>query len=371
MDTHLGSVRLRTGEAMDVRRITGPEPGRAAQVLALLHHKSPLYLEPAALALETGLPGLGAHFYVGDLGDELAANVTIHDTFPEAVGILMHVYTAPEQRRKGIARALMEAAVGDFRERGGRVLYLNTEYDSSPFRIYQRAGFEPVGRRGDMRWQSSPDAEERFFAGDGGEVVELDWGDWPLLEALYFSDGGWEVRSLYYEQWGVCGAEGEFPALRRALGTRAIATEKALKTASGAIIGHGFVANLDAAGSRSRSRPIDRLRHSWSKIRYLAQGRGRATRWRLIYRAWRLAQLLPGRGFVLDFFVHPAFEAHTGRLLGALGPLPGPIYAAAEPEAIGKVDALRTLGFQEHRRFRRVLPTESGPRSVHLYRRDG
>ena len=370
MDTHLATLTLRTGEQANVRRVTGPEPARAAQVLALLHHKSPLYLEPAARALAAGLLGLGAHFYVAAIGDELAANVTIHDTFPEAVGLLMHVYTAPAHRRKGLAQALMQAAVDDFGDRSGRLIYLNTEYGSSPFRIYQRVGFEPVGRRGDMRRQSVPHAEEQFFAPGETHVVDLDWGDWPLLDALYLCEGGWHVRSLYYEQWGVCGAEGEFPALRQALGAGVMLTEQALKTPAGAIVAHGFVANLDAPASRVHARPAERLRHSWSKIRYLAQGRRGLARWRLIYRARRLTQLLPRRGFVLDFFAHPGSEAHTATLLEALQPLPTPLHAAADPQDAGKIAALRALGFGERRRFRNVLPTEHGPRSIHLYRRD-
>ncbi|HAA73566.1 TPA: hypothetical protein DCE37_00380 [Candidatus Latescibacteria bacterium] len=44
------------------------------------------------------------------------------------VGLFGHVFTKPEERRKGAANALME----DFRQRGGKALYLGTGYVRFP-----------------------------------------------------------------------------------------------------------------------------------------------------------------------------------------------------------------------------------------------
>ena len=55
---------------------------------------------------------------------------------------------APASRERGIARALMHAAIDRVSRRGLRALYLEVAADNTPAqRLYRALGFAPVGRR--------------------------------------------------------------------------------------------------------------------------------------------------------------------------------------------------------------------------------
>ncbi|MBU2665371.1 GNAT family N-acetyltransferase [Actinoplanes bogorensis] len=54
----------------------------------------------------------------------------------------------PDARGRGIATALLDAVIGVARERGLPALSLSVEDGNSARRLYERAGFEVVGRNG-------------------------------------------------------------------------------------------------------------------------------------------------------------------------------------------------------------------------------
>lgn len=59
-------------------------------------------------------------------------------------GEVAEVYVAPEQRRAGIAAALLERAIALFRERGVTLGYVWTrDENEAAVRTYRKAGFEP------------------------------------------------------------------------------------------------------------------------------------------------------------------------------------------------------------------------------------
>lgn len=54
----------------------------------------------------------------------------------------------PDARRRGVGRALLEAVLGDARQKGIRSVFLEVRESNDPAkRLYERAGFETVGRR--------------------------------------------------------------------------------------------------------------------------------------------------------------------------------------------------------------------------------
>jgi ribosomal protein S18 acetylase RimI-like enzyme len=57
------------------------------------------------------------------------------------LGLIGHIYTQIDYRKRGISRRLVEAAMADFRDRGGLVMQL---FSSTPYTIpfYERIGFE-------------------------------------------------------------------------------------------------------------------------------------------------------------------------------------------------------------------------------------
>ncbi|MFN2567156.1 MAG: GNAT family N-acetyltransferase [Gemmatimonadaceae bacterium] len=65
---------------------------------------------------------------------------------------LYQVWVAPERRQLGLGRALLDAAIEWARSRGAHTVVLNVTAGSSPaMRLYQRAGFVPIGELKPLR----------------------------------------------------------------------------------------------------------------------------------------------------------------------------------------------------------------------------
>jgi len=63
-----------------------------------------------------------------------------------ALAEIEQVYTAPEHRSHGVASALVRAAIAAGREHGD-ALYIVADADDWPYKLYERLGFQTVGRR--------------------------------------------------------------------------------------------------------------------------------------------------------------------------------------------------------------------------------
>ena len=161
----------------------------------------------------------------------------------EGVGILGHVFTLPEQRRKGACKGVMAYQMEDFRQRNGRALYLGTGYNGHPYRIYHSFGFESVyPESGFMKYHVNEDFEERYFAPAPVQPKPVEWHDWAKLTALS-AIVEWDVlRSLIWNVYGPTNLEGGFLGFKHALETNdAYDDAKLLVTESGAIVGWATV----------------------------------------------------------------------------------------------------------------------------------
>ena len=66
-------------------------------------------------------------------------------------GTVLNVYTRPASRRRGMARALMEAMLGDAREMGLSVVELKATDDGHP--LYLKVGFvDDASKYHNMKW---------------------------------------------------------------------------------------------------------------------------------------------------------------------------------------------------------------------------
>lgn len=102
------------------------------------------------------------------------------------LAILGHVWTRPDQRRQGIATALIRRALAEFRQEGGRAMYLCTD-NPHAFRLYYKAGFRPLIGDG-MRYLApgQEDFDGTYFAYTGpARVRPGTWGDLARVSALY------------------------------------------------------------------------------------------------------------------------------------------------------------------------------------------
>jgi hypothetical protein len=100
-------------------------------------------------------------------------------------GILGHVFTKPEHRRKGAYSRLMAHQMRDVPGRGFQVLTLGTGFDSHAYWIYHSFGFRGIREgSGQMKWEAEPGAEARLLAEGPTTVRPVEWTDWGALGLL-------------------------------------------------------------------------------------------------------------------------------------------------------------------------------------------
>src|SRR5215203_100396 len=96
------------------------------------------------------------------------------------VALLEMVWTHSDYRRMGIARILLQHTLADFRNFGGKAMYLCTT-NSAAFALYEKAGFRPLIGDG-MRYVTPPLDPDTF---DSDYFVDVgparlrpgEWGD--------------------------------------------------------------------------------------------------------------------------------------------------------------------------------------------------
>lgn len=326
MHEQLHVVTLKSREGMRMVRVTAPDEEFKERILPFLGHKGQPWERPMRDALD-GDPAFGdlaTHFYLGLLGDTVVGNITHVEKLNRPVGILQHVFTPPEQRRKGICTALMRACTEDFTARGGRALYLGTGYDTSPYHIYRSFGFEGLGETGWMQWFPEPDFEITFFAPSPARVRELTWGDWPLTHALTVVRDGWILRSIEFQAYGFEGFEQQYLELQQRLEQERIVAAPCLEAQSGAVVGFATLTRQPQ---------------------------------------WHFDTLL------LDFFVHRNFYDQAQALLGALPEREEKVQCFVDAEATAKADVLQAAGFEKEGTLKRQLRWDDRYLNVDVYAR--
>ncbi|RJP72924.1 MAG: N-acetyltransferase [Candidatus Zixiibacteriota bacterium] len=194
MYRHLSTVTLKTGEIVDLCLIQGPDPEWAPRLERMLGHKGELWKWQNHETLTADL-GMEARYYVLHRDGRPFANVMTVER--DGVGILGHVWTDPDDRRRGAASVILQIQMEDFRQRGGRALYLGTDYDQPPYHIYGGFGFrgvEPGSRYMEYHPASRDTFQDTYFAPGEVEIEDLAWRHWPLSPPLFLGDFPGRVR---------------------------------------------------------------------------------------------------------------------------------------------------------------------------------
>jgi GNAT superfamily N-acetyltransferase len=240
----LGEEVLKSGERMTVGVVREGDREWLPRLVPFLEHKPPDYREHIRRALEGPLDRLRTRFYVGCLGDEIVSQgMVVGD---RGAGILGHVYTRPEHRRKGAYARVMRHLMEDVRREGYRVLCLGTGYDTPPYWIYHSFGFRPIApESGRMKWLADEEAEDELFGPGPAAVRDLCWDDWGYFDLLAFQPVQAEEELPRCPAMGLRGQgslEGPFITfqLRRERELRIQA--KVLETESGATVAWALLA---------------------------------------------------------------------------------------------------------------------------------
>lgn len=231
----LGPVRLKSGERVEAGVVIGPDMAWADRVGDLLSHKGGMWNWQNAECLRQDL-GIDVRYYVLHRDGQPLANMLTATSM--GVGHFGHVFTLPEDRRKGAAQQLMQLLMEDFRQRSGRALFLGTGFDSAPFHIYAREGFaglEPQSGLMEYYAESGEAFRRDWFAMGPVEVRAASWENWPTSAPLFTAAFPGTVRCAPLGLFGRNGTEGCWLRLLQDGGR--LQAHVLVQTATGAVVG--------------------------------------------------------------------------------------------------------------------------------------
>lgn len=326
MYTKVADKTLRTGEPVELGIVLGPDAEHAEQIKPFLAHKGGVWNWQVEKSLHEPLDLLETRYHVAKLGGQIICNVMTVEY--GRTGILGHVFTKPEQRRKGACDLVMEVAMNHFRERGGGVLLLGTGFNSPPYWIYHSFGFRSVYEgAGFMRFATDEDFEAKYFAPGDVKVRDVLWHDWPRLSLLMSGKQGECLKLLGMGVRGQASYESGFLAMRKAMSEHPSAWRvKVVESEKGAVAGIALV------------QPDSR----WF-----------------------------GAVSLLDLHVHPNFAPHAPALLRELPLPPGKTQCYVEAGAKAKAAALRACGFSWEATFKNQFHRWGERVNVSVYAKSG
>ena len=200
-------VTLKNGEEVDFSILRAPDEQWADALMGLIGHKGEIWNWQNKEALTKPL-GLEISYYFLHRNGKGFSNVTSSEL--NGVGLFGHVWTDTEERRKGACAAIMERQMADFHDRGGRFLSLGTGYDTTPYRIYKKFGFQGLeANNGYMvYYRDTREAfEEEYFAACEAVIEPIDWKHWPGAGALFVTDVPGFIRGAPIGAYGLSSAE--------------------------------------------------------------------------------------------------------------------------------------------------------------------
>lgn len=190
-------VALKTGEVVEMGLVTGPDPEWGPKLEHLLGHKGEPWNWQIHQCLANPDIGIQTRCHVLCRSGRPFANICTFES--DGVGIFGHVFTVPEERKKGAADHLNCQVMADFKARGGKALYLGTTYDSPAYHIYMKHGFrsvEPAGGYMVYTQAGKSEFEKNYFAPGPTRIEPLAFKHWPILPALTMMDHPARLRVL-------------------------------------------------------------------------------------------------------------------------------------------------------------------------------
>ena len=217
-----------------------PDSDRAPLVRPILAHKSSREQWHLDEVFAGRVVPLETRFYLGFLNEQPVCNIMVSEH--DGIGIVSHVYTVPEHRRKGIARLVMTEQMADFQARTGRYLTLSTGFDTHPYYLYHDFGFRSVvPESGHMKFMENAAFEAEHFRHDEtGEarVIPGDWKHWPSLNVLCALAGPPYLRNVGLGHIGPRMFEGAYLGLMKQTREEDDVQVRLVVTERGAVAGY-------------------------------------------------------------------------------------------------------------------------------------
>lgn len=145
------------------------------------------------------------YFFLGELGGELVGTVWYCTPATcQEIAYLGEVFTAKEQRNKGIATCLVDVSINHFRENGGRAIYVTNLCPNAPNNILRQKGFQAYGYGqhaygGIIRYivdEREDEFDQNYYRPDPKTSIrEVNQGDLPNFIALFNYPHPWIARA--------------------------------------------------------------------------------------------------------------------------------------------------------------------------------
>ena len=228
MWSKIGEILLKTGEVMEIYMVKVPDHYYERDIMAFLSHVNKLWLWHLDLAIHGELDELEARFYLGLLKGRIISTVSTWEY--DSIGIVAHLFTLRNYRRKGACTALMKAQMQDFRNRGGKILIGGFRPSSYP--IAKSLGFKSIINNSEvMHYDVHPDFEREYFQAEKIICRDPMWKDWPGISLLLGIKKAWHLRSMKHKILGPFDYEDYFleDMMERSKGlcmSKVLATEK-------------------------------------------------------------------------------------------------------------------------------------------------
>lgn len=324
----IAEVPLHDGRRMAVYRFVPPDAQAGEEVSRLLGHKGEPFKWQIQQCLAGATSGMDSLFHVGRVDGQLVGNATVFRN--GSMGCLAHVFTMPQWRRLGVARAVLNHAMAQFEATGGSIMVLGTGFDSMPWHLYEQLGFvgiSPQERYGGMaRFLGGATWEDAFPASDA-EVQPADWRHFVGAQVLFGSPSRQQMRSMHLPCAGRRFVEGQFARLmsRQAVGKAPLAW--VLEGPERSVLGMALL--------------------------------GRSPLWNGL-----------ARREVLDIYWHDAAGAQAGALAAtAIAAAAGPLECYVDDASGPRISLLHDLGFREQR-FTGALKADGSPMDLVIMARD-
>ena len=238
MYTRLVHKTLRTGENLNICVVKAPDDQYQDLVRPIISHKHDNEQWHLDQVFADRVEYLETRFYLGLLENRAVCNIMVSEH--GGAGIVSHVYTLPEHRRKGIARLVMTAQMADFQARSGRYLTLGTGYETHPYFMYHSFGFRAVlPGSGHMKYSRDTQYEDDQYQSTSARVIPADWTNWPALNVLCAIKELPPLRNIGLGHLGPRMFEGAYISLIRSLRSSKENQAYLVINAFGAVVGYG------------------------------------------------------------------------------------------------------------------------------------
>ena len=87
---------------------------------------------------------ISTQLFAAEADGKLVAHTELYSE--DGVGQVENVFTLPDYRGRGLARSLVLHAVAESRAAGNELTFLVADADDWPQRLYEKLGFETIGR---------------------------------------------------------------------------------------------------------------------------------------------------------------------------------------------------------------------------------